>query len=59
MMEEEEIMNLIIDTDGGVDDLFAIYHLIHSKKCNILAITCTYGNVKLEGDKYENPFSFQ
>lgn len=47
---KDEIMNLIIDTDGGVDDLFAIYLLIHNEKCKIQAITCSYGNVNLESN---------
>lgn len=41
--------NLIIDTDGGIDDALALAMVINSPHFNILAITTTYGNVSVEG----------
>ncbi|BBG00880.1 MULTISPECIES: nucleoside hydrolase [Pseudonocardia] len=42
-----ERIPLIIDTDPGVDDAFAIALALHSPEVEILAVTATYGNVSL------------
>src|ERR1700733_1693715 len=39
---------VIIDTDPGVDDAFALLLAMHSKELNIEAITAVSGNVPLE-----------
>ncbi len=39
---------IIIDTDGGHDDILALYLSILSKKLDILGVTCVAGNSKLQ-----------
>uniref|UniRef100_T1J6D6 Mediator of RNA polymerase II transcription subunit 15 n=1 Tax=Strigamia maritima TaxID=126957 RepID=T1J6D6_STRMM len=41
----EEKLNVIIDTDCGVDDALAILMALKSPQIQLLAITCVYGNV--------------
>ncbi|WP_281248750.1 nucleoside hydrolase [Pseudonocardia ammonioxydans] len=38
---------MIIDTDPGVDDAFAIALALHSPEIEVCAVTATYGNVSL------------
>ncbi|AEA24402.1 Inosine/uridine-preferring nucleoside hydrolase [Pseudonocardia dioxanivorans CB1190] len=40
--------SLIIDTDPGVDDAFAILLALSSKECDVRAVTASYGNVALD-----------
>lgn len=39
---------VIIDTDGGADDASALILLMEQPNLQIMAITCSYGNVYLE-----------
>jgi pyrimidine-specific ribonucleoside hydrolase len=39
---------LVIDTDPGVDDAAALLLALHSPEVRLLAITATYGNVRVE-----------
>ncbi|MDY6820295.1 MAG: nucleoside hydrolase [Deferribacterota bacterium] len=41
-------MNYIIDTDGGIDDIFALAYAFDKKRNNIKAITTTIGNIEVE-----------
>ena len=45
---ESTAHRVIIDTDPGVDDAFALLLAMHSKELNIEAITAVSGNVPLE-----------
>lgn len=50
--------NVIIDTDGGVDDALAIYMALSTPHCNVIAITTTFGNVSLESMVIFGCFSY-
>ncbi|OIN96718.1 hypothetical protein AUJ66_05455 [Candidatus Desantisbacteria bacterium CG1_02_38_46] len=41
-------MNVIIDTDPGIDDALALFFALNSPELNIKAIVATYGNVRIQ-----------
>ncbi|KAL7306363.1 hypothetical protein TKK_0001787 [Trichogramma kaykai] len=46
--DSKEVPKVIIDTDAGGDDAMALLLAIKTKKIDIVAITCTYGNTDLK-----------
>ncbi|MEP7360929.1 MAG: nucleoside hydrolase, partial [Chloroflexota bacterium] len=41
-------MKLILDVDTGIDDALALLYVLASPEAELLAVTCTSGNVAAE-----------
>ena len=55
-------MNVIIDSDFGVDDTFCIEYMLNlhnSQKCNILGITTVCGNIKAKNAYLSGKYIFK
>ena len=39
---------IIIDTDPGIDDAFAIFYALRSAQFDVLGLTAVYGNASIE-----------
>ena len=42
------MINIIFDTDPGVDDAFALLYALNHPNINVLGITTVFGNVPVE-----------
>ena len=49
-------MKLILDLDTGIDDAFALAYALASPEVELLGVTCTYGNVRVD-DAVHNTLS--
>ncbi len=45
MSETADRIPIIVDCDTGIDDSLALYYAIASPECELVAVTCTAGNV--------------
>ena len=46
------MVDLVLDLDTGIDDAIALSIAAKDKGINLLAVTCTYGNVRVEESAY-------
>ena len=46
------MLNIILDLDTGIDDAIALTIAARDKNINLLAVTCTYGNVTVDESAY-------
>ena len=46
------MVDLVLDLDTGIDDAIALSIAAKDKGINLLGVTCTYGNVKVEESAY-------